>query len=302
MEPEPTVTLPMPEPSASTSIRFLGGSLLVVSAADCSSLAGARAVVAASRSCGAAKEARFFIDGRELREDEAVSQGSELQCILPPDYASVVCASFNDCNLDAELLRSLRHSKLASPLPAQRCLLPLFRQRNVRVVAPAGTGKSTALAIWVVGSVQSTKIGCQALVLTSTREKALQMQACIDELGGSLGVSSCAVIGGVDQLPVCTPQGQGLHTLIGTPFRLYPLVSRGRDSLVRDVSLLAVDDVDELFLDGFADNVAEIYESLRGVSQVSFFSRTELTDISPRPRDVLITAMREAVGIVIGSE
>ncbi len=141
--------------------------------------------------------------------------------------------SFSDLGLIAPLCRALDALGYATPTPIQAQAIPsLLAGRDLLGCAQTGTGKTAAFALPILQHLAEQRLrprprGTRALVLTPTRELAVQILDSFRDYGRHLGLRLGVVFGGVGQVPQVRACAAGLDVLVATPGRLLDLMGRG---------------------------------------------------------------------------
>lgn len=161
-----------------------------------------------------------------------------------------------------------------TPTPIQARALPaLLSGRDVIGQARTGSGKTLAFGIPAVEIVDPRQRAVQVLVLTPTRELAVQVGGVIDQISGSRGIRSVLIFGGRAAGPQVTALRQGAHIVVGTPGRVLDLLNQGALDL-RHVRFLVLDEADEMLDRGFAPDVERILARTPRQRQTALFSAT----------------------------
>ena len=190
---------------------------------------------------------------------------------MPADEAT---ASFGDFRLSNVSLRVLAEQGITLPTPIQAKVLPLLLDgRDVIGQARTGSGKTLAFALPMVEVVDPKLKAVQALVLTPTRELAVQVAGVIDELGAPRGLKTLMISGGRAFGPQRDQLRRGVHVVVGTPGRVLDLLNQGAIWLDR-VRFLVLDEADEMLDRGFAPDVERIIARTTPDRQTALFSAT----------------------------
>ncbi|NCB04681.1 MAG: DEAD/DEAH box helicase, partial [Clostridia bacterium] len=165
---------------------------------------------------------------------------------------------FNELNLIPRLLRAIDEVGYERPTPIQaQAIPPVLAGRDVLGCAQTGTGKTAAFAIPTLQrlfqeSLPKGKRPIRALVVTPTRELALQIQENFAAYGKHLPLRSCVIFGGVSQKPQEEQLARGFDVLVATPGRLNDLIGQGLIDLSH-IELFILDEADEML--DMADNL-----------------------------------------------
>ena len=198
--------------------------------------------------------------------------------------------TFRDLGLDERLLQALTDVGYETPSPIQQaCIPPLLEGRDLLGEAQTGTGKTAAFALPLLQRLDLSLLAPQLLVLTPTRELAIQVAEAFQRYAKHLG--------GLHVLPVYGGQGmdqqlrqlrRGVHVIVGTPGRVMDHLERGTLKL-DGLRALVLDEADEMLRMGFIDAVEWILEHTPPERQTALFSATMAEPI----RRVARTHMRE---------
>ena len=165
------------------------------------------------------------------------------------------------------------------PTPIQIRVIPaLLNGKDVVGQAQTGTGKTAAFGIPLLESINTLQSEVQALVLTPTRELAVQVTAELARIGLNRGIRVVAIYGGQNIDRQIRDLRRGAHIVVGTPGRMLDHLRRGTLSL-RTVELAVLDEADEMLDIGFADDIEEILRQVPDSRQTALFSATMPTPI-----------------------
>jgi ATP-dependent RNA helicase DeaD len=188
--------------------------------------------------------------------------------------ADETVASFGDPRLSAASLAVLAGMGITVPTPIQAEVLPLLLDgRDVIGQARTGSGKTLAFALPLIEVVDPRLRSVQALVLTPTRELAVQVAGVVDELGQRRGIKTLMISGGRAFGPQRDALRKGVHVVVGTPGRVLDLLNQGGLWLDR-VRFLVLDEADEMLDRGFAPDVERIIARATPDRQTALFSAT----------------------------
>ncbi|KAG1846759.1 P-loop containing nucleoside triphosphate hydrolase protein [Suillus subalutaceus] len=178
--------------------------------------------------------------------------------INPGDEAISVVSTFEDLNLKEDLLRGIYAYDFKKPSAIQqRAILPITQGRDVIVQAQSGTGKIATFSISILQSIDVSVCETQALVLSPTRELATQIQSAVLALGGQMNVQCHACIGGTPIREDIQKLECGQHVVSGTSGRVFDMIRR-RALRTRNIKILVLHEVDELFKKGFKDQIYDV--------------------------------------------
>ena len=194
--------------------------------------------------------------------------------------------SFNNLQLIEPVLKALRHEGYANPTPVQEKSIPVILQkRDLLGCAQTGTGKTAAFVLPILqllNQQQSAQGGQQqrikALILTPTRELAIQIGESITAYGRFLNLKHHVIYGGVSQRSQVNAIRRGIDLIVATPGRLLDLLQQRVLSL-QHIQYFVLDEADRMLDMGFVDDVKRIIAKLPARRQTLFFSATMPAEI-----------------------
>ncbi|MCM3700929.1 DEAD/DEAH box helicase [Paenibacillus macerans] len=183
--------------------------------------------------------------------------------------------TFENLGLSPALLRRLQEQGIANPTPVQAAAIPvLMAGEDAIVQAQTGTGKTLAFLLPILENIRVDKPEAQALIITPTRELALQITAEARKLAAAReGLSLLAAYGGQDVERQLRKLKGGAQLVIGTPGRLLDHLRRGSLTLGA-VRMLVLDEADQMLHMGFLAEVEEIILQVPRSRQTMLFSAT----------------------------
>jgi ATP-dependent RNA helicase DeaD len=184
------------------------------------------------------------------------------------------------------------------PTPIQTRVIPaLFNGKDVVGQAQTGTGKTAAFGIPLAESIDTRYAGVQGVVLTPTRELAVQVTAELGRIGQNRGIRVVAIYGGQNIDHQLRDLRRGAHIVVGTPGRMLDHLGRGTLDLQR-VSIAILDEADEMLDIGFADAIEDILRHVPASRQMALFSATIPTPI----RRMVSKYLRNPEWVRVGEE
>lgn len=215
---------------------------------------------------------------------------------------------FNELNIQEPILRAVSEKGYNEPTPIQEEAIPVILQgRDIFGIAQTGTGKTAAFAIPILQQLledrtldtaaaprpqaeqqpqpnrhnrrgrshrkpKSNRV-IKALILTPTRELALQISDCFADYGKYTGLQHAVIFGGVKQKPQTDKLRQGVDILIATPGRLLDLIGQGEVN-IEAVNYFVLDEADRMLDMGFIGDIKKLLPMLPKDRQTLFFSAT----------------------------
>ena len=206
--------------------------------------------------------------------------------------------TFDALGLSVPILKALSAQGYTTPTPIQAGAIPaVLAGRDVLGLAQTGTGKTCAFAAPTLQRLSSTKKGrrqIRALVVTPTRELALQIHESFTAYGAELPLRAAVIFGGVGQAPQVQALQQGVDILIATPGRLLDLHGQGLLSLDA-LEILVLDEADRMLDMGFIHDVHRILKIVPEKKQTLLFSATMPAEITDLVNTLLHDPVRVAV-------
>ena len=211
--------------------------------------------------------------------------------------------SFNNLQLIEPLLKALIHEGYTTPTPIQQQSIPaILQQRDLLGCAQTGTGKTAAFAIPLLQLMhqqqqempRSNRRNIKALILTPTRELAIQIEESFKAYGKYVDLKHLVVFGGVSQVNQVNALRNGIDILVATPGRLLDLMNQNYISL-RDIKFFVLDEADRMLDMGFVHDVKRIIAKLPAKRQTLFFSATMPPEIQQLSKVLLVNPVRVEV-------
>ena len=199
--------------------------------------------------------------------------------------------TFNELNLSAPLLRAVAEAGYESPSPIQASAIPpVLAGRDLMGCAQTGTGKTAAFALPMLDRLTAAparkKGAVRALILTPTRELALQIGESFEQYSKYLKLRHTVIFGGVGQAPQVAALKQGVDILVACPGRLNDLVGQGLVDL-GNVEIFVLDEADRMLDMGFVHDVKKVIAKLPAQRQNLMFSATMPKEIEQLAAGIL---------------
>jgi ATP-dependent RNA helicase RhlE len=221
--------------------------------------------------------------------------------MLAVTHFILLIMSFNSLHIIPAILEALEQEGYHQPTPIQaQAIPPALQGRDVLGCAQTGTGKTAAFSIPILQILQlqqtstPAKKGIKALVVTPTRELAIQINESLAAYGRNIPLRHEVIFGGVSQVPQTRALQRGIDILVATPGRLLDLMQQGFISL-QSVQLLVLDEADRMLDMGFIHDVKKILAKLPAKKQTLFFSATMPPEIASLASSLLHEPVRVEV-------
>ena len=182
--------------------------------------------------------------------------------------------NFQEIGINSELEKILKKNGIIKPTPIQEQAIPeLLKGRDVIAQAYTGTGKTFAFLLPIMERIDTNKSYIQALIITPTRELAIQITNEAKKLASVKDISILAVYGGQDVERQLNKLKKGINIVIGTPGRLLDHIRRESIDLGQ-LNILVLDEADEMLNMGFLNDIEDILYKTPKRRQTMLFSAT----------------------------
>jgi len=209
--------------------------------------------------------------------------------------------NFKNLNIIPQILKAIEAQGFVTPTPIQeQAIPPILAGHDLVGCAQTGTGKTAAFAIPILQTLyqaKSTTRGLrtiQALILTPTRELAIQIGENLGALERHTGLKHTVIFGGVSQFPQTTALRNGIDILVATPGRLLDLINQSYIRLDH-VKIFVLDEADRMLDMGFAHDMKKIVAKLPTQRQTLLFSATMPDEISALVDQILHEPVKVSV-------
>ncbi|CAG5069434.1 ATP-dependent RNA helicase RhlE [Dyadobacter sp. CECT 9623] len=209
--------------------------------------------------------------------------------------------TFQELNLIEPITKALKEEGYDTPTPIQAKAIPIILdQKDLLGCAQTGTGKTAAFAIPMLQLLHNKPVGnserqrIRALILTPTRELAIQIGESFAAYGRYTGLKHTVVFGGVGQKPQTDALRKGIDILVATPGRLLDLITQGFIKL-NQLEFFVLDEADRMLDMGFVHDVKKVIKLLPQQRQSLFFSATMPPAIVALANTILIQPVKVEV-------
>lgn len=197
--------------------------------------------------------------------------------------------TFKEFDLIQPLTKAIDQMGYTEPTPIQQKAIPfLLEQKDLIGCAQTGTGKTGAFALPVLQNLAPTRSKhIRALILTPTRELAIQIHENFEQFGSKLPLRCATIFGGVSKVPQLEQLRKGVDILIATPGRLCDLMNQGYISL-EHIEIFVLDEADRMLDMGFIHDVKKVLRALPTKRQTLLFSATMPREIETLANSILL--------------
>ncbi len=208
--------------------------------------------------------------------------------------------TFKELEIIEPILRALEEKGYTTPTPIQQqAIIPALHNRDILGLAQTGTGKTAAFALPIIQQLYLDKTHgkrkeIKALILTPTRELAIQINDSIREYTTYTGIRHTVIYGGVKQASQVNALKAGVDILVATPGRLLDLINQRYISL-QAISHFVLDEADRMLDMGFIHDIRRLLPMLPKERQTLFFSATMPSSIAVLSRSILRNPVRVEV-------
>jgi ATP-dependent RNA helicase RhlE len=200
--------------------------------------------------------------------------------------------TFKELNISEPILKALANKNYTTPTPIQEQAIPVaLGGRDLLGLAQTGTGKTAAFAIPIIQQLslpqnKNRKREIAALIITPTRELAIQIDECFTDYAKHTGLRNTVIFGGVSQRPQVDQLKNGTDILIATPGRLLDLINQKIITL-EHIRHFVLDEADRMLDMGFIHDIKRLLPLLPKQRQTLFFSATMPVAIDQLSKTIL---------------
>lgn len=205
---------------------------------------------------------------------------------------------FNEMGLDPRILKGIQEMGFEQPSPIQEQFIPLFLKKPTDIVglAQTGTGKTAAFGLPILQIIDPKNKVPQALIISPTRELCVQISREISDYAKYLpDISIVPIYGGADIGAQVTALRRGVHIIAATPGRLHDMIRKNKVDLSQ-VTILVLDEADEMLNMGFQEDVDAILEKTPKTKHTLLFSATMPKEIAAIAKNYMTDPIEIAVG------
>jgi ATP-dependent RNA helicase DeaD len=212
------------------------------------------------------------------------------------DFTQEQDVTFRDLGLSENVLEAVEKKGFVKPSPIQAACIPILLKDEKDIIgrAQTGTGKTAAFGLPLIDLLDENNRSPQALIITPTRELALQVANEIISFKGNKRLFVCAVYGGANMREQLRDLERGVQIVVGTPGRIMDHIERGSLDL-SGISHVVLDEADEMLDMGFRDDIESILRGTPEKVRMLLFSAT----MPPEIRDIARKFMGEYEEIAV---
>lgn len=205
-------------------------------------------------------------------------------------------SAFEALGLCTQLAEAAADLGWKSPSPVQQQAVPLLLQgRDVIGLAETGSGKTGAFVLPILQGLLDSPSRSYALVLSPTRELALQIKEQTEALGASISVRCAALVGGIDMTSQAIALGKGPHIIVGTPGRVVDHLSNTKGFSLKLLKHLVLDEADRLLHMDFEQEIDQILKVIPKERRTQLFSATMTSKVAKLQRACLADPVKVEV-------
>jgi translation initiation factor 4A len=241
---------------------------------------------------------------KKLYKDKALSPDIDTDINIKntddETYTPKCIETWEELPAKTNILRGIYAYGFEKPSPIQKqAILTMFDKKDIIAQAQSGTGKTGCFAIGALQAVDESVAATQVIILSPTRELSMQTKAVIDAIGSQCkDIKTKLLVGGTSsEKDSQSLQTQKPHIIIGCPGRVYDMLRR-RKVQSSALSLIILDEADEMLSSGFKDQVYDIFQYLPQEIQVALFSATIPIELN----SLTEAFMRDPVKILVKTE
>lgn len=183
--------------------------------------------------------------------------------------------TFKDLGVCEELCDAVRHLKWTTPTAIQQEAIPVaLSGKDIIGLAQTGSGKTGAFALPIIQALLKQPQAFFALILTPTRELAVQIQEQFNALGKGIGIKCAVIVGGMDMVTQAVMLGKKPHVVIATPGRLLDHLENTKGFTLRYLKYLVMDEADRILNMDFETSMDKILKVIPRDRHTYLFSAT----------------------------
>ncbi|KAL3157001.1 putative ATP-dependent RNA helicase ddx47 [Trebouxia sp. C0009 RCD-2024] len=215
--------------------------------------------------------------------------------LTPAEHDKAVSA-FEELGLCRQLAEAAAGLGWKTPSSIQVQAVPhLLQDRDVIGLAQTGSGKTGAFALPILEGLLKKPQGLYAMVLSPTRELAIQIAEQFEALGSGIGVKCAVLVGGIDMMAQAIALGRRPHVIVGTPGRVVDHLSNTKGFSLKLLKHLVLDEADRLLNMDFEQEIDQILKAIPKERRTQLFSATMTTKVAKLQRACLMDPVKVEV-------
>ncbi|MCA9860844.1 MAG: DEAD/DEAH box helicase, partial [Thermomicrobiales bacterium] len=224
-------------------------------------------------SSASADEDEFSVEESEDEQEDVPAAAAATRSKKEKEKESDTL-TFAGLGLSDAILKSIKDVGYEEPTPIQAITIPaMMRGGDIIAQAQTGSGKTAAFGLPIIDSVDGRDRSVQAMILTPTRELAIQVAEALHKYGKHKGIETLPIYGGQPYERQFRGLQRGPQIVVGTPGRVMDHMRRGTLSL-DDLEFFVLDEADEMLDMGFIEDIDWILEHVPGERRTALFSAT----------------------------
>jgi ATP-dependent RNA helicase DDX47/RRP3 len=216
--------------------------------------------------------------------------------VITVDDGKASVSTFASLGLSPQLCDACVSMKWLKPTPIQEQSIPYGLQgRDIIALAQTGSGKTGAFALPILHKLLDNPQPLYAVIVSPTRELALQIVEAFDGLGVAIGLKTVAIVGGVDEMSQMRALAKKPHVIVATPGRLVFHLENMKGFSLRSVKFLVMDEADRILHEDFEKEIDVILAALPRERQTFLFSATMTNKVQKLQRASLVNPVKVEV-------
>lgn len=215
--------------------------------------------------------------------------------LTPAEHVKAV-AAFEELGICRQLAEAAAGLNWKTPSSIQVQAVPhLLQDRDVIGLAQTGSGKTGAFALPILEGLLKKPQALYAMVLSPTRELAIQIAEQFEALGSGIGVKCAVLVGGIDMMAQAIALGRRPHVIVGTPGRVVDHLSNTKGFNLKLLKHLVLDEADRLLNMDFEQEIDQILKAIPKERRTQLFSATMTTKVAKLQRACLMDPVKVEV-------
>lgn len=215
---------------------------------------------------------------------------------LTPAENDTAITAFEELGICRQLAEAAAGLGWKTPSSIQAQAIPhLLQDKDIIGLAQTGSGKTGAFALPILEGLLKTPQALYAMVLSPTRELAIQIAEQFEALGSGVGVKCAVLVGGIDMMAQAIALGKRPHVIVGTPGRVVDHLSNTKGFSLKSLKHLVLDEADRLLNMDFEQEIDQILKAIPKERRTQLFSATMTNKVAKLQRACLIDPVKVEV-------